>query len=39
MHIDSFDFAMSEGLMHLCERLQPCEIEFPEGQNLKFCKF
>lgn len=39
MHTDSFDYAMSEGIMHLCERLQPCEIELPDGAGIKFYKF
>lgn len=39
MHIDSFDWAMSEGLMHLCERLQPCEIEFTESVGVKVYKY
>ena len=39
MHIDSFDYSMSEGLLHLCERLQPCEIEFPDLFGIKLYKF
>ncbi|CAG9310885.1 unnamed protein product [Blepharisma stoltei] len=39
-HIDSFDYAMTEGLLHLCERLLPCEIEFPENSDvgMRVCK-
>jgi hypothetical protein len=39
MHKDSFDFAMSTGLANLCEKLQPCEMEFPETVNIKLYKF
>lgn len=39
MHIDSFDYAMSDGLMHLCERLQPCEIELEDSVGIKLYKF
>lgn len=39
MHIESYDYSMSDGLMHLCERIQPCEIEFSEPVGIKLYKF
>lgn len=36
IHIENFNYAMSEGLDKLCERLLPCEMEAPEGTNPGF---
>ena len=36
IHIENFNYAMSEGVEKLCERMLPCELEAPKGTNPDF---
>lgn len=37
-HLDSFNYAMTQGLLSLCERMQPMEIEMQAEADFRHCK-